>query len=165
MAGFDLNFGQQYGNQVMGVQPMQQFPMSSIGSAPLSMGGKLDSLFGLESNPFSKLMNGASGSTGQGGVFNLASMFGGEGSTGWVNPMLQGIGGILGGWNGMQQLDLAKDQFAFTKEAYQTNLANQTQLTNQQLMDRQTRRNIERPDLFNNPDSQWQKQNLLPSNN
>lgn len=104
------------------------------------------------------------GSTGEGGMFGGKSMFGGEGSTGWVSPVLQGVGGIMGGWNSMQQLDLAKDQFAFTKEAYQTNLANQTQLTNQQLLDRQTRRNIERPDMFGKADEQWKKENLLPSN-
>jgi len=53
---------------------------------------------------------------------------------------LTGLAQIMGAWGGLQQLNLAKDQFKFNKGAFNTNLANQANLTNSQLSDRQDRR-------------------------
>ena len=58
-----------------------------------------------------------------------------------VNTGLTSLAQLLGAFSGMKQLDLAKDQFKFQKGAFQTNLANQANLTNSQLSDRQDMRN------------------------
>ena len=59
---------------------------------------------------------------------------------GWGMQGMQALGGLASAWNGMQQLDLAKDQFAFQKRAYEQNYNNQKTLTNAYLRDRQARR-------------------------
>jgi hypothetical protein len=59
---------------------------------------------------------------------------------GWGAPLLGAISGIGQSWLGMQQLDLARDQFALKKDLAMTNLANQQKLTNASLEDRQRAR-------------------------
>lgn len=59
---------------------------------------------------------------------------------GWGAPLLGAISGIGQSWLGMQQLDLARDQFALKKDLALTNLANQQKLTNASLEDRQRAR-------------------------
>lgn len=110
-----------------------------------------------------KGLNFAGSQFNDGGIFSGKSLFGGEGSTGWLAPAMQGVGSILGGWTGMQQLDLAREQLAFQKQAFQANLANQTQLTNQALIDRQQKR-ANASSAYASPDEQWKKTNLLPAN-
>ena len=61
--------------------------------------------------------------------------------TGIAPTAFNAISGIMGAWNGMQQLDLAKDQFAFQKQAFNKNWAAQTKLLNSQMRDRQNARN------------------------
>lgn len=150
----DFNKGYGYANQVMG----NQFSPNSL-STGLANPTQVPQATGF--------MEGLgdwwnSSRTGD-GFLTSESMFGGEGSTGWVNPLMKGVGSVMSGWNAMQQLDLAKEQFAFSKQAYQTNLANQTQLTNQALVDRQNARAAANSS-FQAPDEQWKKQNLLPAN-
>ena len=57
-------------------------------------------------------------------------------SSGIVSPLTQGLGALFQGWTGMQQLDLARDQLNFQKNAFNTNLRNQTQAYNTALEDR-----------------------------
>lgn len=59
---------------------------------------------------------------------------------GKIGSGLQGISGLMGAWNGMKQLDLAEDQFAFQKNAYNKNYDNQVKTVNTELADRQKRR-------------------------
>lgn len=54
--------------------------------------------------------------------------------------ILQGAGSLWSAWNGFQQNKQAEKQFAFEKQAYNTNLANQAQTINTQLEDRQRAR-------------------------
>lgn len=72
------------------------------------------------------------------GIFSREGMFG---QGGWVVPTTQAlnIGAQL--WQGMQQIDLMKDQLAFQKDVFAKNWTNQVQLTNQQLYDRYAARN------------------------
>jgi hypothetical protein len=88
-------------------------------------------------------MNGA-GAAGNGDWFSLGSALGkmtpNGFAPGWGMQGLQALGGVMGAWNGMQQLNLAKDQFAFSKQAYKKNYENQKKLTNSYLRDRQARR-------------------------
>ncbi|WP_318465439.1 hypothetical protein [Photobacterium leiognathi] len=108
-----------------------------------------------------RLGNAWDSATSEGGFLTMDSMFGDGKSTGWVNPTLKGVGSVMGGWNAMQQLDLAKDAFNFQKDAYNTNLANQTQLTNQAMIDRQRARHSANPNMAA-PDEEWKRTNLLP---
>lgn len=72
------------------------------------------------------------------------SFLGKMGPDGWIPGWgMQGLqigSALMGAWNGMQQLDLAKDQFAFSKQAYEQNYQNQRKLTNAALRDRQRAR-------------------------
>jgi len=90
----------------------------------------------------------------------MDTLFGDKSGPGIVSPMMQGLGQLATGWTAMQQLDLSKKQFAAEQDAYRTNLANQTKLTNQSLSDRQRLRQSyagEGQDLSD----QWKKENLL----
>lgn len=56
----------------------------------------------------------------------------------------QGVGSLAKAWLGFKSLGLSKDQYNFNKKLAQTNLANQANLTNQQLEGRyRTRHNID----------------------
>lgn len=82
-------------------------------------------------------------------------------SSGWVSPLTQALGSGVNAWLGMQQLDLAKDQLGFQKQAFQTNLANQTQLTNQAMYDRARQRASYAGQDFTQSFSEWEKQHGL----
>ena len=110
---------------------------------------------------FNSLGNWLDNATSDGGFLTSQRMWGGPNSTGWVAPATQALGALGQGWLGMQQLDLAKQNLAFQKDAFNKNYQNQVQLTNMQLEDRQRRRNLERPDLFQAPTEEWRKMNLL----
>lgn len=56
---------------------------------------------------------------------------------------MQAATGLMQGWMGMQQLDLAQESFNFQKQAYHENMANQKKTTNAQLEDRQNARNAQ----------------------
>lgn len=70
------------------------------------------------------------------------------GQDGWGNMALGGLQTGFGIFQGMKQLDLAKDQLDFQKKAFEKNYAAQRQGTNTQLRDRQKRRAYERPDYY-----------------
>ncbi len=67
------------------------------------------------------------------GIFSQANMFG---SQGWFNPVVGAIGAGTQMWLGNKQLGLAEDQLAFQKDAFAKNWANQVQLANQAMYDR-----------------------------
>lgn len=79
------------------------------------------------------------------------TLFGGKdgmtGNTnmGLVTGGLGAAGSLLGGWTGLQQLQLAKDSLAFQKDSFNKNFATQQKLTNSQLADRQNSRNMDSP--------------------
>lgn len=129
---FDLNFGYQDPTQSMSLMNNQYNPtQSSILSNLGSLGASQPANTGM----FSAFSNWLNGDTGR-------SLFGGtDPSTGFqsmgiVSPTLQGLGSLFQAWNGMQTLGLAKDQFNFQKNAFNTNLANQRQTYNTALEDR-----------------------------
>lgn len=76
------------------------------------------------------------------GIFSRQGMFG---SAGWVNPVMSAAGAGVQLWQGMQQMDLAKEQLAFQKEAFAKNWQNQVQLTNTRMRDRQNARSSANP--------------------
>lgn len=82
--------------------------------------------------------------TGNSPFLSMDSFAGKMGPNGWTPGWgmqgLEVLSGLAGAWNGMQQLDLAKDQFAFQKQAYTKNYENQKKLTNARLEDRQKAR-------------------------
>lgn len=66
------------------------------------------------------------------GIFSRQGMFG---QSGWVTPTIQAATAGVKLWQGMQQLDLAKEQLAFQKDVFARNWTNQVQLTNQRMYD------------------------------
>lgn len=59
---------------------------------------------------------------------------------GVIPAMTDAIGTGVNAWLGMQKLDLAKQQFAFQKDVFAKNWANQVNLTNRALYDREAAR-------------------------
>jgi hypothetical protein len=55
-----------------------------------------------------------------------------------VGNVIGGITGVGNMYLGFEQLDIAKDQAKLAKQAYRTNLANQTKTYNTQLAERRT---------------------------
>lgn len=65
---------------------------------------------------------------------------------GWGGLALGAATGLASTYLGLKQYGLAQDMFAENKRQYGQNFEAQRGLTNSRLEDRQTRRNIERPD-------------------
>lgn len=84
--------------------------------------------------PAGTLGSGAAGSDW------MTTLFGGDGKAGIAGPLAGLASGLLQGFMGMQNYGLAKDQLAFQKEAFGTNMANQKKMVNSQLEDRQRAR-------------------------
>ncbi|MBP93674.1 MAG: hypothetical protein CMC55_06105 [Flavobacteriaceae bacterium] len=82
--------------------------------------------------------------TGVGSTPNAAAGFqapmGNVGGWNTFSNILGGIGSIANAYTGFKQLGLARDQFNWQRDAYNTNLVNQANLVNSQLADRQRRR-------------------------
>lgn len=76
------------------------------------------------------------------GMFTKSAMFG-EG--GWAMPAAQVGAGLLNGFMGMKQLNLAKDMFRQQQAYAATDLANQAKTVNERLETRQARRVRENP--------------------
>ena len=70
----------------------------------------------------------------QSSIFDYFGMQQGDAQV--IGGAAQGIGAAFGIYNAFQQQKMAKQQFAFQKEAYYTNLRNQSQSYNTQLQDR-----------------------------
>jgi hypothetical protein len=125
---FDSNtFMSQLLNLSRGNQPtqwgMNPYSTASGTSENSSGGGGLDIM---------GILQGLSGSGGAGNAggsglgFNLPT----------INAGINGIAQLGGLYLGIKQLGLAKDSFKLQKEAYKTNLANQTSSYNTQMRDR-----------------------------
>lgn len=84
------------------------------------------------------------------GIFSRQGMFGQDG---WAVPTLQAATAGVQLWQGMQQLDLAREQMAFQKEAFAKNWQNQVQLTNTRMRDRQNARVGANPFSYQSTDS------------
>lgn len=69
-------------------------------------------------------------------------------TAGWGGLALTGLSTIGNAWMGMKQYDLMKDQLAFQKDAFNKNYANQTQMINTQLEDRQRARVGANPNAY-----------------
>lgn len=131
---FDLNFG--------GYQT-SQLPLFDSGYNPTQ-----SSVLG--TNLSTPITGGTPAAGGMGSTFaswlpsedTMRTLFGGTNpetgfqSSGIVSPLAQGLGALFQGWTGMQQLGLARDQLNFQKNAFNTNLRNQTQAYNTALEDR-----------------------------
>ncbi|WQY99715.1 hypothetical protein [Klebsiella phage MY01] len=131
---FDLNFG--------GYQT-SQLPLFDSGYNPTQ-----SSVLG--TNLSTPITGGAPVAGGMGSTFaswlpsedTMRTLFGGTNpetgfqSSGIVSPLAQGLGALFQGWTGMQQLGLARDQLNFQKNAFNTNLRNQSQAYNTALEDR-----------------------------
>ena len=82
---------------------------------------------------------------------------------GWGMPALQGLTGLAQSWLGFQNYNLAKDQFAFEKDAWMKNYNNQVQLTNQQLADQHRARMSYKANNITQPVSEFMQNNALPT--
>jgi hypothetical protein len=89
--------------------------------------------------------------TGNSGDSWLKSIFGGNTPSmnlDWLNKdtmstlsgLAQGAGSLWSAYNAAKQFGLAKDQFKFSKNAFNANFANQAKMINSQLEDRQRAR-------------------------
>lgn len=82
------------------------------------------------------------------GSFNQQT---GQRSMGAGGLALGAAQGLMNGWLGMQQLDMAKQQFGFQKDAFAKNWGAQKNTTNAQLRDRQEARLASRQGASTNP--------------
>lgn len=73
---------------------------------------------------------------GGAGTGFMGRMFNGLGGVEGLSSLMQGLGSIGGLYTSMQGLGLARDQLNFQRDAYNTNLTNQTQTYNTALEDR-----------------------------
>lgn len=131
---FDLNFGGYQTSQLplfdSGYNPTQSSVLSTNLSTPITGGTPAASSLG---STFASWLPSED---------TMRTLFGGTNpetgfqSSGIVSPLAQGLGSLFQGWTGMQQLDLARDQLNFQKNAFNTNLRNQTQAYNTALEDR-----------------------------
>ena len=72
--------------------------------------------------------------------FSMGGAFGNGQTGGWAMPAIQGLQSMFNWSQGNKALDLARDQFNFSKDITQKNLANQTSLLNTAMQDRQNAR-------------------------
>ena len=70
----------------------------------------------------------------------MGGAFGNGQTGGWAMPAIQGLQAMFNWSQGNKTLDLARDQFNFSKDITQKNLANQTSLLNTAMQDRQNAR-------------------------
>lgn len=87
--------------------------------------GGMDQAGGGEGGFLSGILGG-----GEGGGFNL----------GGIGSVMGGIGSLAKAWQGMQQLKMAEDMFGAQKDMYNQNSANQAQMLNTKMRDRQRAR-------------------------
>ena len=103
---------------------------------------------GYQHNPMDNYLSMGTGSgvpTTGGWDFSQASVLGGRDANGnmgigWGSALLDVAKAGMSGWLGMQQLNLAKDNLSFQKDAFSKQFENQRTLTNAELSDRQNAR-------------------------
>lgn len=84
----------------------------------------------------------------------------GSGTTGWGMPAISAAQGLMNAFMGMKNYGLAKDQFNFSKDMAQKNLANQTKTVNSQLEDRQRARVAANPTAYQSVDAYMKEKGL-----
>ena len=94
---------------------------------------------------------------GAGGTDWLTMLMGKEGQAGLAGPLASLGSSLMSGFMGMQNYGLAKDQLAFQKEAYATNLENQKKTVNTQLEDRQRARIVSNANGYQSLDDYMNK--------
>ena len=114
-----------------GFQPLTSGLASTLGTSPIGGGLGVTGLTDIAAN--------ATG-IAKPDFFSMESFLGGNGTPGWGGAALGAASGLMNGFMGMQNYNLAKQQLAFQKQAYEKNLANQTKMTNTALEDRQRAR-------------------------
>lgn len=114
------------------------FMSNNIGTSPAPMMSPNFNAAGF--TPVGGQTPGSPGNTSLfGGLLDQASAGNFGSLQGWGSVM-GGIGSLVGGFNGLQQMKLAKEQFNFSKSLANRNLANQAAVTNQALRDRRSGR-------------------------
>lgn len=84
----------------------------------------------------------------------MSTWFGGKNaqtdnlSTGILPVGIGALTGLVGAYTGLEQLQVAKDNLAFQKDAFNKNFTNQAKLTNSQLADRQRARVMDSPGAY-----------------
>ena len=81
-------------------------------------------------------------------------------SQGWVTGGLGAMTGLVSAYTGLQQLQVAKDNLAFQKGAFNKNYGNQVKLTNSQLEDRQRSRVMDSPGAYESVSNYMAKNGL-----
>lgn len=84
----------------------------------------------------------------------------GSGTTGWGMPAISAAQGLMSSFLGMKNYGLAKDQFNFSKDMAQKNLANQTKMVNGQLEDRQRARVAANPTAYQSVDAYMKEKGI-----
>lgn len=93
----------------------------------------------VQSTPFQFNTAGGPTGTGAGGTNYVPETTGGSGGYSF-GDWAKGIGGAAQLYGGFQQQDLQKQQLDFSKDSFNTNLANQAQLINNEMEARQRAR-------------------------
>jgi len=130
-------------------------PQMNYGMNAINTGSNQN--IGMQGMDFGNIMGGGQQPQMNNGIFSQASMFGGKNSTGWMNPMLGAAQSGVQLWQGMQQLDMAREQMAFQKEAFAKNWANQVQTANTRMADRQNARTSANPYAYESTSSYMAK--------
>lgn len=123
------------GSKLIGPPGMSGIDLTSLGSTPVGGTAAVDPSIWSQLGDWAK-SSGLTGSTDAKGIK----------TDGWGGLALGAGSALLNSYLGMQQYGLAKDSFNFQKDMALKNYENQKRTTNAALNDRQTRRNIERPD-------------------
>ncbi|MCD1628466.1 hypothetical protein [Marinobacter shengliensis] len=157
-----LPIGRNAANANMSVVPTPQITANGLqmGNANFSPVGGYNPMSQFESVPIN-VMDSIGPMPGGGQDFStMQRWFGGTNEAGASTmgyaPAALGIGQFgLNAYMGLKnyglakkQLSLAKDSFNFNKDLSLTNLENQANLTNAELADRQNKRNIQNPGMF-----------------
>ena len=114
-----------------GGTPVREFGIAQSYNAMNSPSGSLAYGVPLGSNPYQRPSVD---------WWSMDGAFGNGQTGGWAMPAIQGLQAMFNWTQGNKALDLARDQFNFSKKITQKNLDNQTSLLNTAMQDRQNAR-------------------------
>lgn len=150
MAGMNLNWPNSNTGPGMPVSPGSPigiFPNVSSGYSNQGFAGQLDTSVNAQVP--------TAGNSGGGSVspWSMKGIFGGtleDGTSinGWGGTALGAAQGLMGGYMGMKQYGLAKDQLAESKRQFNANFDTSRKLTNSRLRDRQRARVASNPKAY-----------------
>jgi len=148
---FQLNFGLQ-------PEGLMSLPNSAMGAGP-QMSPVSQQMMPQQFNP-SMYNTGAPAATGGVDWGSMETWMGGKDSAGIVPTGIGAFNVGMNAWLGMEQLDLAKENMAFQKEAFNKNYTNQVSLLNTQMEDRQRAMYKSNPNAYEDPDSYMDRNRL-----